>query len=257
LIFRKDALMNTLKNTTETAPALQGQDSGFLLIIERGISRHPARPISGERFLIGAGSNCHLQLGGDIPLLHSIILPEEDHLWIDAVSPFPQLIVNGQPLREGELRRGDLLEIGEFVFQVEYRQPLLQAALQTVATPEIPAGERTAAELLELLEADLADLENFERAQQQAGAALQQTAALYLNTPRAEWGGDVRAGLLELLAQLHERARTLNQREATLTDHAKRLAQSQMELHEHLKQLCSQSGTTGESSLADEHRKSA
>src|SRR5688500_1252666 len=49
------------------------------LEVRRGRTRAPRRAVRRQRFLIGAGSNCQLQLGGsDIPILHSILLVDED-----------------------------------------------------------------------------------------------------------------------------------------------------------------------------------
>lgn len=220
-------------------------ESGFLLIIERGVSKFPTRPISYGRFLIGAGSNCHLQLGGDMPLLHSIILPEQDHLWIDAVSSVPALMVNGQSLRDGELHRGDVIEIGEFVFCVDYRQPAMQSSAHAVSVP-IPATppsgtERNAKELLDLLEQDLAELNQFADSRHQAAAALQQAATNMREFPQVPWQADQRASVLQMLAQLHDRAKALDQREAALEEHARRLAQSQADLQRQLELLLNRS----------------
>ncbi len=105
--------------------------SSFVLVIERGRSQYPRRPIEGNRFLIGSGSNCHLQLGGQIPILHSIIIPQGNSLWIDAFVADPPLKVNGQTIRESELHRGDLIEIGSFVFSVDQEEIALPEAQQS------------------------------------------------------------------------------------------------------------------------------
>lgn len=122
---------------------------GYMLVIERGRSRFPHRPIWGERFLIGAGSNCQLQLGGDVPILHSIILQQADGLWIDSVVLEPALLINGKRVREGELHRGDLIEIGTFQFLVETRSE----ALTEIVMDETPAAsEHPLAELASQIE---------------------------------------------------------------------------------------------------------
>jgi len=133
------------------------------LEIRRGRTRAPRREIKGRRFLIGAGSNCQLQLGGgDVPILHSILLIEEDGAHIDAVVPNPQLFINGRPQRSADLQDGDVFSIGKFEFQVHVPQPL--AALQTVVRPQIPAPE-SAAKLSELSASELVALIEFEEQQ--------------------------------------------------------------------------------------------
>ncbi len=140
-------------------------DSKFLLVIERGRSRFPQRPIDGERFLIGGGSNCHLQLGGQIPLLHSIILNDAGRLWIDAVVSEPPLVVNGQQVREVELNPGDVIEIDSFIFSVELRDSALPAA------DEVPVSD-PALEYLQYLSNELESLERIAAGKQQGMQAL-------------------------------------------------------------------------------------
>jgi len=234
---------------------------GFQLMIERGVSNYPVRPVIGERYLIGAGSNCQLQLGGEIPLLHSIIIPEGDHLWIDAVSPTPPLFVNGQHLREGELNRGDVIAIGDFVFCVDHRlsaPPPPRSASSISPSAEKPeTGERTAGELIEFLEKEMVELAAFEAGQRQATASLQQAAIRSGSLPPIEWSKDPRATLLDLLAELHDRSRALDVREAALNERAQRLAESQEELRRQLDTLCRQQQLAGAIPEDAEHRKSA
>jgi hypothetical protein len=140
--------------------------SSFLLVVERGQTRFPQRPIIADRFLIGAGSNCQLQLGGTIPFLHSIIVPEGDHLWIDAVVADPPLLVNGQQIREGELRRGDVLEIGSFVFSIDARPPA------ATASPRPEPESLTAVQLVDGIHSELERLSQFVDKREQAAKAL-------------------------------------------------------------------------------------
>ena len=159
--------------------------SRFVLTIERGQTRFRQRPVEGDRFLIGAGSNCHLQLGGDIPILHSIIVPDGDHLWIDAVVPSPALIINGQSVRESELRSGDVIEIHGFVFAVSVERPAVQASqIDPVASPE-PAMPQTAVELVEAIEQELVEITRVETGRRKGAEALLQAAARMRHADRA------------------------------------------------------------------------
>lgn len=99
------------------------------LEIARGRTRYPRRPVLTDRFLIGAGSNCHLQLGGDgIPFLHSLLAIDPSAVSIEAFVPWPELTVNGQPLRTAVLGDGDEIGIGPFRFTIH-----LQASVETGA----------------------------------------------------------------------------------------------------------------------------
>lgn len=84
------------------------------LRIARGGTRFPLRPVCTARFLIGAGTNCHLQLGGEIPLLHSLLLREFDGWTIEAIAPEPRLLVNGDEVRRCRLQPDDVVTIGPF-----------------------------------------------------------------------------------------------------------------------------------------------
>lgn len=209
-------------------------DSGFVLQIERGQTRFPERPVNSQRFLIGAGSNCHLQLGGDVPLLHSIILPEADHLWIDAVSPVPPLLINGQPQREAALVEGDVLEIASYVFTVGYKVP----AVEEMLVVEKALAERSAAELIALLEVELDSLEKVDASREAGASALLQAARQTLKlgqTPPAAAGNHHR----QLLEELRLRAESLDLREAILQEHARQLEATQAALQKQLDAACS------------------
>lgn len=88
------------------------------LQVWRGDTRFPLRPICTCRFLIGAGTNCHLQLGGEIPLLHCLLLRDFDGWTIEAIAPEPALLVNGVEVRRTLLEPHDLVSIGPFELQL-------------------------------------------------------------------------------------------------------------------------------------------
>jgi hypothetical protein len=152
------------------------------LEIRRGRTQFPRRPILWTRFLIGAGSNCHLQLGGDeVPFLHSIIDAGSSLIRIEAFSARPELRVNGAATRRAVLADGDELEIGSFAFR-------LHAAASQAQEPDVPLyapvpldlkddppehpAALTAAELVARLEAAERDVNDFETAERSGGARL-------------------------------------------------------------------------------------
>ncbi len=205
---------------------------GFVLVIERGQTRFPRRPLDADRFLIGAGSNCHLQLGGDMPILHSIIVPEGDHLWIDAVVPTPPLMVNGQQFRDGEIRAGDVIEIGSFVFCIAV------ASATATSTPAVaPAAARTAEELVDALAAELGVMSAAQTARQRGAASLLEAAALSGQNSAPDHRSSV---LQTLLAELRTRAASLDQRESQLDEQARQLAETQSQMQQQLDKICQQ-----------------
>lgn len=96
------------------------------LQVRRGGTRFPLRPIYSARFLIGSGTNCHLQLGGDIPLLHSLLRRDVSGWVVDAISPEPVLRINGVECRHGNLNPDDVIEIGLFEMQLVLPDPALR-----------------------------------------------------------------------------------------------------------------------------------
>jgi hypothetical protein len=142
----------------------------FLLEITRGRTQNPLRPITHERFLIGAGERCDLRLGGaDMPPLHSILYVDGVDVWIDAIADGPELKVNGEATRSTHLADGDEIELGTFQLALrdtgaESPPPILQAfsADDFEDEPEIDPSTLTPAELIELIEQEEELIEEFE-----------------------------------------------------------------------------------------------
>jgi hypothetical protein len=209
------------------------ESSPFLFRVERGRTAFPDRPVHRDRFLIGAGSNCHLQLGGDFPILHSIVIPRGDELWIDAVVPSPMLIVNGQPVRESSLKQGDVIEIGEFVFTVRKKEPA-ESNVQPCETEEPVPQRMSATELVEQIETELNRIDQFETSREQGAQALLQ-AVLHAGLPTEEEEASTPGDSLHrLFEELEARAKQLDEREQLLQEHAQRLEQAQRQLQEQI-----------------------
>ncbi|MBX3444492.1 MAG: hypothetical protein KF774_18980 [Planctomyces sp.] len=80
--------------------------------VQRGRTRFPRRPLARDRFLIGAGSNCDLQLGAPgVPILHSVILATGSELRIEAVVAAPPLLVDGWAVRDAILSEGAIIDL--------------------------------------------------------------------------------------------------------------------------------------------------
>jgi hypothetical protein len=142
----------------------------FLLEITRGRTQNPLRPITRERFLIGAGERCDLRLGGaDMPPLHSILYVDGVDVWIDSIADGPELKVNGQVTRSAHLADGDEIELGTFQLALrdtgaETPPPILQAfsADDFEDEPGIDPSTLSPAELIELIEQEEELIEEFE-----------------------------------------------------------------------------------------------
>ncbi|QDT33798.1 FHA domain-containing protein [Thalassoglobus polymorphus] len=208
----------------------------FSLRIERGRTKHPERPIDQERFLIGAGSNCHLQLGGEMPILHSVIIPVEAGLWIDAVVQEPQLLVNRSPVRESALHKGDLVEIGDFVFVVDERtlgsseNVVEDDSSENVEDENVDLREISAEDLIDLLGEEIRAIEEVEAAQVSGADALMEAAEQTQDQQSID----------SLAAELEIRSAELAKREELLSEKASHLQKAQGRLENYLQQLTAQ-----------------
>ncbi len=225
-------------------PAFSNSNATFTLLVERGQTRFRERPIDTDRFLVGAGSNCHLQLGGQMPILHSIIIPEGDHLWIDAVVAAPALVVNGQIVREAELKSGDIIEVGEFVFCLSRSEHVTLVAVEDLPTPTALSAQ----ELVEAIEAELKTLQAVDVSREQGAISLLQAAGFAPGVSNGESknADSVIPTLVRLIDELRIRATTLDQREASLQAHAQQLEQTQHTLQAQLLQACEKLHQPGE-----------
>ena len=158
--------------------------SGMWLEIRRGKTNFPLRPISGDRFLIGAGSHCHLQLGGEhVPMLHSLLVIEGKQATLEAVVSEPPLLVNGEVCRLVELSDEDTVVIGDFEFvfhRLVATEPASQAATIAPSMPDHPSmpddmaqlSQFSAAHLVALIEEDAARVSEYDRNCELGAAAL-------------------------------------------------------------------------------------
>jgi Inner membrane component of T3SS, cytoplasmic domain len=185
------------------------------LEVRRGRTRAPHRAVRTRRFLIGAGSNCQLQLGGDdVPILHSILLVDEDGAQIDTVVPSPELFVNGVPQRGAELRDGDVLTIGRFEFAVHIQQPVDADAGDDATrqndAPDVEStadlSELSAAAIVSHLERELHEIARLQTSRETGAEALLQAARRFAG----ELADDESASAEEaVLLQLQQLSRTL------------------------------------------------
>lgn len=128
--------------------------------IVRGRTSFPHRPVRGDRFLIGAGSQCDLQLGGpEIPMLHSLIVVHPRGVTLEAFAPTPDLLVNGEKRRSVTLRHHDRVEIGRV--ELRFHNPAEVAPLPTQldgVPDEVPVDDPSLAAPIALTAEELTDL---------------------------------------------------------------------------------------------------
>lgn len=203
------------------------QHQKFALKIERGRTQHPERSISDDRFLIGAGSNCHLQLGGEMPILHSVIIQTDDGLWIDSVVQQPQLLVNRQPVRDCQIIAGDLIEIGDFVFSVQKSESAVRPDEIEISQEEenVDLRELNAEDLVDLMAEEIKVLDNIEEARQVGAKALLESIQNG-QVPQHFENDD-----------LQKREQELDRREAVLAEKADHLQRAQERLEQYLRKL--------------------
>lgn len=150
------------------------------LEVRRGRTRFPCRPLNSSRYLIGSGSNCHLQLGGTVPMLHSLLVHRDERWTVEVVAPEPTLLVNGESCRHRHLCVGDCIRLAGFEFVLctaeggvpkpDQRKPHHQMFAST-SLEEDTAG-LTASQLLERMEQEIAVVEEFEENRRRGAISL-------------------------------------------------------------------------------------
>jgi hypothetical protein len=185
-----------------------------------GRTRFPRRPIVDGRMLIGAGSNCHLQLGGGIPMAHSVIAVKDGSATIEALAAEPWLLVNGSRVRSGMLANGDRIQIGPFLMSIHL--PVADALLNSIDVPAVLDAERqaeasitsspdlSAEELVDRLVTELTTAILAEQGAPGAASLLAEAAASEVDSIDSEQlATDVLAQLEALSGRIAERQRAL------------------------------------------------
>ncbi len=157
-----------------------------LLKITRGKTKFPFRAIESDRFLIGAGNCCQLQLSAEnIPMVYAIVHQVQGGYQIEALHSEPPMLVNGTKQQFAILQAGDRLSLGayEFEFLIDQAEHVLRAtqeeaketASQPILTeprtliPSVPTkiDELTASELVSRIEKELELIDQLETEDEQ------------------------------------------------------------------------------------------
>lgn len=246
----------------------------LVLEIRRGKTGYPNRPVCSRSFVIGSGPGSDLRLGGEgIPVAHTLLTINGNHILAQWLCESPPLIVNGKPIDEAELRDGDQIEIGRFEFTVH--RILAESTVEEASAPasttvrietaallglltraksEEPAEDlsrMSASELLEQLEAEQDSVQQFDAAIRQGEAALLHAAAEHAEnllepstSSRAADDSEILDELERVIHQLsgfsselENRARRIAAEEATQAEAAELLLDAQKELASQLERF--------------------
>src|SRR5262245_42914389 len=153
----------------------------LVLEVTKGYTRFPRRPVTHPRFLIGAGSTCDLRLGGEgMPALHSLITVSGREITLEAIAAAPALTVNGRQIQTTLLHDGDIIGVGEVEFLARFEAGQTPNGAQMISAPPVaidadrPVAELSAAELVDRIEEEEKQVEDFEARQQTGAHALVQ-----------------------------------------------------------------------------------
>ncbi|MBI3864281.1 MAG: hypothetical protein HY290_20550 [Planctomycetia bacterium] len=163
----------------------------LVLEVTRGSTRFRRRPVNSARFLIGAGKTCDLRIGGDgMPALHSIITTAGRDITLEAIATEPVLAVNGNTIQSALLHDGDIINFGQVELLARLEAGHAPAGVEVpeagsteTIDAERPIADLSAAELVDLIEHDEHEIEEFETRQHVGLKALVQEAMSRANRP--------------------------------------------------------------------------
>jgi hypothetical protein len=129
-----------------------------------------------------------------MPALHSIITISGSEISLEAIAAEPPLVLNGHPIQSGLVHDGDLIGIGEveLLARLEAGQAPAGVAEATTRTTtsddERDLSDLSPAELVDRIENELRDIEDFERRQQVGAEGLLAAVMGRLNRPSITTG---------------------------------------------------------------------
>ena len=215
--------------------------SPLVFEITRGRTESPFRPVSRDRFLIGAGERCDLRLGGEgMPAVHSVVHVDGGEIWLETLADSPEVRVNGRLTRSAALEPGDKLEVGSFSLTLhrtssarEIAKPRLFGASvseilsEEEATNPLDIEELSARELVDLIEQEEALIEEFEARRRMGAQALMDVVRQRFGEIDAEdldEETDERPGPGQLLQELQAAIVSLNEFAQSFEQRTERLS---------------------------------
>lgn len=226
----------------DKAKLASGSQSPLVFEITRGRTESPLRPVSRDRFLIGAGERCDLRLGGDgMPAVHSVVHVDGTEIWLETLADSPEVRVNGRLTRSAALEPGDDLEIGAFnltlhrtdssesvhaprIYGATVRETLTE---EEVDNPIEDLEELTARELVELIDQEEAIIEEFEARRRLGAQALMDVVKQRFLEPDADDSSNVEESPApsQLLSELQAAILSLNEFAHEFEQRTERLSQ--------------------------------
>ena len=161
-----------------STPSSSFSQSPLILEVIVGRTQFRNRPVHGPRFLIGAGAECDLRLGGDqMPSLHSLITIEGNEICLEAISDTPAMLINGRRQTSVLLSEGDVIRLGSVEMVARIPRQSESPHRLPVSVPESDESEPkledlSAMELINLIEREEAEVAAFEGRRQLGGAGL-------------------------------------------------------------------------------------
>ncbi|MBT6154990.1 MAG: hypothetical protein HOL01_00730 [Planctomycetaceae bacterium] len=190
--------------------------------------------MESNRFLIGAAEGCDLRLGGaDMPPLHSIVHVDHVEALLETVTLTPPLKVNGLVVESVLLQDGDRIGIGPFEFLAH--RPTVVSESSSNKAPSAngvidigddmarqPAvSDLSAAELVDLIEDEERQIEQFEQRRQLGANALMDAVVERVDLAAAEPPKSLVESQNEI-GETHEELVRLLEQANTLADELKR-----------------------------------
>lgn len=198
--------------------------SVLLLEITQGSTSHPVRPVTADRFLIGASAACDLRLGGDsIPPLHSVIVREaDDRFRWEKVSGPASLFCNGRLVDSSLLHNGDSVQIGGMEFRVWLKTAVEQTArestqVETTSHDDSSVEDLSASQLADRLQAEWETVEEYDSRRQLGMESLLAAVSEHVDTANTTGKPSV-AELKQKMRQLADQLSLFTQRAATGDD---------------------------------------
>jgi hypothetical protein len=199
LVFCNDIMKHPSGNLDKSTRQI-ASESPLVFEITRGRTQAPLRPVSRDRFLIGAGERCDLRLGGEgMPAVHSVVHLDGREIWLETLVDSPSVRVNGRVTRSAALEPGDDLEIGSFsltLHRTTSTEPvpaprIYGASVSEILTEEelsnpLDVEELTALQLVDLIDQEEALIEEFEARRRLGAQALMDAVKQRFANPDAE-----------------------------------------------------------------------
>src|SRR5215212_1590188 len=122
------------------------------LLPQGALAGKPPIPLARPATLVGSRQTAHLRLhSSTVSKAHALILSDGGKVHVRDLNSRTKVFVNGKQIKQADLREGDQIKIGRFVFRftagpqiqsTARRRTLAAAQLQTDAGDSLPLNQR-------------------------------------------------------------------------------------------------------------------